>query len=71
MLASSRLSHTCLRLPTCVPVLAGGVTVGDGCILAAGAVITKDVPPWSVAAGNPARVVKQIKPGDKSFREVP
>ncbi len=35
-----------------------GVTVGDGAIIAAGAVITKDVPPYAVAAGNPAKIVK-------------
>ena len=52
-------------------MLAGGVTVGDGCILGAGAVITKGVPPWSVAVSNPARVVEHVKPGDRSFREVP
>jgi acetyltransferase-like isoleucine patch superfamily enzyme len=35
-----------------------GVTIGYGSIVAAGAVVTKDVPPYSVVAGNPARVVK-------------
>lgn len=34
-----------------------GVTVGEGAIVAAGAVVVKDVPPFSVVAGNPARVV--------------
>lgn len=36
-----------------------GVTIGDGAIVAARAVVTKDVPPYGVAGGNPARVVKQ------------
>ena len=36
-----------------------GVNVGDGCIIAAGAVVTKSAPPYSIVAGNPARVVKQ------------
>ncbi len=36
------------------------LTIGEGSVLAAGAVVTKDVPPWSVAAGNPARVVRQL-----------
>ncbi len=41
-----------------------GVTIGDHSIIAAGAVVTKDVPPRSVVAGNPARVVREIKASD-------
>jgi acetyltransferase-like isoleucine patch superfamily enzyme len=36
-----------------------GVSVGNGAVVGAGAVITKDVPPYCIAAGNPARVVKK------------
>jgi len=36
-----------------------GVTIGDGCIIAAGAVVTKDIPAYCVAAGIPAKVIKQ------------
>ncbi|CAN5559809.1 colanic acid biosynthesis acetyltransferase WcaF [soil metagenome] len=36
-----------------------GVTIGDGAVVAARAVVVKDVPPWTVVAGNPARVIKQ------------
>lgn len=39
-------------------IVLSGVTVGDGSIVAAGAVVTKDVPPYSIVAGNPAKVVK-------------
>jgi acetyltransferase-like isoleucine patch superfamily enzyme len=35
-----------------------GVTIGDNAIIAANAVVTKDVPANSIAAGNPARIVK-------------
>lgn len=37
-----------------------GVTVGDNCVIGAGSVVTRDVDPWSVVAGNPARVIKRI-----------
>jgi len=36
-----------------------GVTIGDGAVVAAFSVVTKDVPPYSIVAGNPARVVKK------------
>lgn len=35
-----------------------GVTIGRGCIIAAGAVVTKDMPPYSIVGGIPARVIK-------------
>lgn len=43
-----------------VSVLAG-VTIGEGAIIAANSVVTKDVPPFSIAAGNPAKIVKILK----------
>lgn len=41
-------------------VILPGVTIGEGSVIGASAVVTKDVPPFSVAAGNPAKVVRQI-----------
>lgn len=38
-----------------------GVHIGDGCIVAANAVVTKDVPPFSLVAGAPAKVIKCIE----------
>ena len=37
------------------------ITIGEGAIVAAGSVVTKDVPAYSIVAGNPARVVRMIK----------
>ena len=41
-------------------VILPGVTIGEHCVIAAGAVVTKDVPPHSLVAGVPAKVIKQI-----------
>ena len=37
-----------------------GVTVGEGAIVGAGSMVTKDIPAWTVAVGRPAKVVRQI-----------
>lgn len=42
-------------------VILGGVTVGEGSTVAAGAVVTADVPPYSVVGGNPARVIRVLQ----------
>ena len=48
-------------------VVLEGVRVGKGAIVAAGAVVTKDVEPYTVVAGTPARKIKDVKDvaGDK------
>lgn len=43
----------------------GGVNIGDGAVIAAGAIVTKDVPPYAIVAGNPARVIRYRFSEDK------
>ena len=38
-----------------------GVHIGDGCVIGAGSVVTRDIPPYSVAAGVPAKVIRSRK----------
>ena len=40
-------------------VITSGVTIGRHCVIAAGSVVTKDIPPFTVAAGNPAKPLKK------------
>jgi acetyltransferase-like isoleucine patch superfamily enzyme len=51
-------------------VIVAGVTIGKHCIVAAGSVVTKSVPPYSVVVGNPARVLKQYNPETKNWEKV-
>jgi acetyltransferase-like isoleucine patch superfamily enzyme len=41
-------------------IVMAGVTIGEGSIIGARSVVTADVPPFSIAAGNPARVIRKI-----------
>ena len=42
-------------------VIAAGVTIGKHCVIGAGSVVTKDILDYSVAVGNPAKVIKKLK----------
>ncbi|KAF2405631.1 trimeric LpxA-like protein, partial [Trichodelitschia bisporula] len=42
--------------------IVGGVTIGRGSTIGAGAVLTKSIPPYSLAVGNPARVIRSLAP---------
>lgn len=44
-----------------------GVHIGSNVVIGAGSVVTKDIPDWSVAVGNPCRVVKKITEEDKQY----
>jgi maltose O-acetyltransferase len=46
----------------CRCMILAGVTVGEHAVVAAHTVLSKDVPPWAVVGGNPARVIKYRKP---------
>lgn len=46
-------------------VICPGVHIGDNVVIGAGSVVTRDIPSWSVAAGNPCRVIRQITDDDK------
>lgn len=50
-------------------VVCPGVTIGDGCVIGAGSVVTRDVPPLSFAAGNPCRVIRPITEADSMNRK--
>ncbi len=43
-------------------IILKGITIGEGAVVAAGSVVTKDVPPFTLVAGNPARIIKELKP---------
>lgn len=42
-----------------------GVSIGDGAIIGAGSLVTKDIPAWTIAAGRPAKVIKEIPKREK------
>lgn len=46
-------------------VICPGVHVGSHVVIGAGSVVTRDIPDWSVAAGNPCRVIRKITEADK------
>ncbi|HYD21796.1 MAG TPA: acyltransferase [Flavipsychrobacter sp.] len=72
-LAFSENRH--LELPECKPVIIEnnvwvgfgavilpGVRLGEGCVVGCKTIIDKDVPPYAVVAGNPARIIRYLKP---------
>lgn len=47
-----------------------GVTIGEGAIVGAGSLVTKDIPEWTIAAGRPAKVLKQIPKREENEKSI-
>ena len=48
-------------------VIVPGVHIGSNTVIGAGSVVTKDIPDWVVAAGNPCKVIRKITEEDRKF----
>jgi acetyltransferase-like isoleucine patch superfamily enzyme len=46
-------------------IILKGVTIGEGAIVGAGSVVTKDVPSWTIVAGNPAKIIREIPENER------
>jgi acetyltransferase-like isoleucine patch superfamily enzyme len=46
-------------------IILKGVTIGEGAIVGAGSVVTKDVPAWTIVAGNPAKIIRTIPENER------
>ncbi len=51
-------------------VITAGVKIGKHAVIAAGSIVTKDVPNFSIAAGNPARILKQYNPASGQWERI-
>lgn len=63
----AKLGYTIKPIHLCKGSLVGmdsfimpGVTIGEGAIVGAGSLVTKDIPAWTIATGRPAKVIKEI-----------
>ena len=46
-------------------IILKGITIGEGAVVGAGSVVSKDVSPWTIVAGNPARVIREISKNER------
>ena len=47
-------------------IILPGVTIGEGAVVGAGSVVTKNVEPWTVVGGNPAKIIKKRELSDET-----
>lgn len=45
-------------------IIKGGITIGDGAVIGIGSVVTKDIPPYAIVGGNPAKIIRFRYPDD-------
>lgn len=50
-------------------VVLKGVTIGEGAVVGAGSIVTSDVPPWTIVAGNPARIIRPLTDEERIVSE--
>lgn len=72
----SKLGYRLGKIHLCKGSLVGmetfvmpGVTIGEGAIVGAGSLVTRDIPAWTIAAGRPAKVVKHIPERKETIEE--
>lgn len=46
-------------------IILKGTTIGEGSVIGAGAVVTRDVPPYTIVAGNPAKIIRTLAPDER------
>jgi len=51
-------------------MIAPGVEIGEGAIIGMGAVVLKNIPPWKIAAGNPAKVIKDVPKNMRTLNRI-
>ena len=59
-----KIEPVVLKRGSCIgmrSIIMPGVTIGEGAVIGAGSLVTKDIPPYSIAVGRPAKVVKELK----------
>ena len=51
-------------------IIKAGITIGNGAVIGAGSVVTKNVPPYAIVAGNPAKIIR-YRYNEEELKEIP